>query len=182
MLKNLQSLLVPAVLERLVLVINHVLGAEPAATARLLPHSGRTIELKLQGWPALLPALPRLQWRVSPAGLLEWCGMEPPGSADLVVRVDAANPALLFARALAGEPAQLSIAGDAQLATDIQWLVDNLRWDVEADLERWFGPVVARQLGRLGSALAGGLRNLSQRSPWMQASGASGSRGNHPGT
>jgi ubiquinone biosynthesis protein UbiJ len=162
MLHNLQSLLVPAVLERLVLVINHVLGAEPAATARLLPHSGRTIELELQGWPSLLPRLPRLQWRVTPAGLLEWSGMEPPAAADLGVRVDAANPALLFARALAGEPPRLAIAGDAQLATDIQWLVDNLRWDVEADLERLFGPVVAAQLGRIGSALARGLRGLAR--------------------
>lgn len=169
MLKNLQSLLVPAVLERLVLVINHVLGAEPAATARLLPHNGRTIELELQSWPKLLPALPRLQWRISPAGLLEWCGVEPQGAADLAVRVDAANPALMFARALAGEPPQLSIAGDAQLATDIQWLVDNLRWDVEGDLERLFGPVVAAQLGRLGSALARGLRRLA-RAATMRAS------------
>ncbi|MFO1217380.1 MAG: hypothetical protein U1E89_03240 [Burkholderiaceae bacterium] len=162
MLQNLQALLVPAVLERLVLVINHVLGAEPAATARLLPHSGRAIELELQGWPALLPALPRLQWRVTPAGLLEWCGMEPPATADLTVRIDAANPALLFARALAGTPPRLAIAGDAQLATDIQWLVDNLRWDVEADLERLFGPAVAAQLGRMGSALARGLRGLAR--------------------
>lgn len=162
MLQNLQSLLVPAVLERLVLVVNHVLGAEPAAPARLVPHSGRTIELELQGWPSLLPRLPRLQWRITPAGLLEWGGMEPLAAADLGVRVDAANPALLFARTLAGEPPRLAIAGDAQLATDIQWLVDNLRWDVEADLERLFGPVVAAQLGRMGSALARGLRGLAR--------------------
>ena len=69
MLQNLQGLLVPAVIERLVLVINHVLAAEPAATARLVVHTGRTIELELQNWPSLLPALPRLQMRITPAGL-----------------------------------------------------------------------------------------------------------------
>lgn len=162
MLQNLQGLLVPAVIERLVLVINHVLAAEAVATARLMPHNGRTIELDLQNWPSLLPSAPRLRLRITPAGLMEWCGPEPQGTTDLSVHVEAGNPALLFARALAGEPPRLSIAGDAQLATDIQWLVDNLRWDVEADLERLFGPVVAAQLGRMGSALARGLRLLAR--------------------
>jgi ubiquinone biosynthesis protein UbiJ len=44
----------------------------------------------------------------------------------------------------------------------VQWLVDNVRWDVEADLDRLFGPVVAAQLGRMGSALARGLRRLAR--------------------
>lgn len=160
MLSNVQGLLVPAVVERLVLVINHVLSAEAAAMARLAPHSGRSIALEMQQWPSLLPAPPTLKLRVTPAGLLEWGGLADNTPADLAVRIDAANPALLFARALAGEPPRLDIAGDATLATDIQWLVDNLRWDVEADLDRLFGPVVARQLGQLGSALARGLRRV----------------------
>ena len=162
MLQSLQGLLVPAVIERLVLVINHVLAAEPAATARLLPHKGRTVELELQNWPSLLPALPRLKLCITPAGLMESVAIEATGTPDLTVCVDAGNPALLFARALAGEPPRLAIAGDAQLATDIQWLVDNVRWDVEADLDRLFGPVVAGQLGRMGSALAQGLRRLAR--------------------
>ncbi len=162
MLANLQGLLVPAVIERLVLVINHVLSSEPAAMSRLASHKGRSIALELQQWPSLLPRLPTLKLRVTPPGLLEWCGLGDDGPADLAVRVDAANPALLFARALAGEPPRLDIAGDATLATDIQWLVDNLRWDVEADLDRLFGPLVARQLGQLGSALARGLRRVAK--------------------
>ena len=95
------------------------------------------------------------------------------------MQIDASNPALLFARSLAGEPPPLTIAGDAALASDIQWLVDNLRWDVEADLERLFGPVVARQLGRLGSSLAAGLRGLAQRTPWTQPRDGE-PRGNRP--
>jgi ubiquinone biosynthesis protein UbiJ len=168
MLHNLQGLLVPAVVERLVLVINHVLAGEPVAMQRLVPHSGCVIALELLNWPALLPAPPVLRFRVTPPGLLEWCGLDDEPTADLSVQLDAANPALLFARALAGEPPPLTIAGNAALATDIQWLVDNLRWDVEGDLERWFGPVVARQLARLGSMLAAGLRSFP-RAPWKQA-------------
>jgi ubiquinone biosynthesis protein UbiJ len=167
MLHDLQGLLVPAAVERLVLVINHVLAAEPVAMARLQPHSGRAIALELQQWPKLLPAPPELKFRVTPAGLLEWCGLDDATAADLSVRIEASNPAWLFARTLAGEPPPMSIAGHAALASDVQWLVDNLRWDVEADLEHWFGPVVARQLARLGSSLAAGLRGLA-RAPWMR--------------
>jgi len=168
MLQNLQGLLVPAVVERLVLVINHVLASEPVAMQRLLPHQASVIALEMQHWPGWLPAAPVLRFRVTPAGLLEWCGLDSAVPAALTVQLEAANPALLFARSLAGETPPLSIAGDAALATDIQWLIDNLRWDVEADLERFFGPVVARQLARLGSSLAAGLRSLA-RTPWARA-------------
>ena len=179
MLRSLQALFVPAVIERLVLVVNHVLAAEPVAMARLVPHQGRLIALELQQWPALLPAPPVLKFRVTPAGLLEWCGLDDAQAPDLSVQLNAANPAALFARALAGEPPPLHVAGHAALASDIQWLIDNLRWDVEADLERVFGPLVARQLARLGSSLAAGLRGLA-RTPWLRPRGDTESPGPSP--
>jgi len=52
----------------------------------------------------------------------------------------------------------VDIDGDAQLAADVNWLLQNLRWDVAADLERTFGPSIAYPLHRLGSALAKALR------------------------
>jgi len=176
MLQNLQGLLVPAVVERLVLVINHVLSSEPVAMQRLVPHNGSVIALELMHWPRLLPAPPLLRFRVTPPGLIEWCGLDTAEPATLTVQVDAGNPALLFARSLAGETPPVTIAGNATLATDIQWLLDNVRWDVEADLERFFGPVVARQLARLGSSLAAGLRSL-MRGPWAQATREANPRG-----
>lgn len=151
-------MLAPAVLERMTLVLNHVLGSEAVATQRLAPHSGRTVALQLAGWPSLLPRPPSLVWRVTPAGLLEWCGSAPDTPADLSVNLDAANPAMLLARLAAGEAPNVQIDGDAQLAGDVNWLITNLRWDVAADLERFFGPVVAQQMHRLGSALAKALR------------------------
>jgi ubiquinone biosynthesis protein UbiJ len=56
----------------------------------------------------------------------------------------------------------VAIDGDAQLAGDVNWLMQNLRWDVAADLERFFGPVAAQQLHRLGSAVAHALRSAVQ--------------------
>lgn len=158
MLHSLQTLLAPALAERLTLVINHVLSGEAVATERLRPHAGRTMSLALNDWPRLLPSPPALAWRVTPAGLLEWCGLEGAPEPDLAVQLDAGNPALVMARALGGTPPPVQIDGDAQLAGDVNWLLLNLRWDVEADLERLFGPVVAHQLYKLGSAVAAALR------------------------
>jgi ubiquinone biosynthesis accessory factor UbiJ len=161
-LGNLTTLLAPPVLERLTLVLNHVLRAEPAAVQRLVPHAGRAISVQLGGWPALLPPPPVLAWRITPAGLVEWCGLPAAGeaapAADLRITVDASNPAALAARALAGERPSVQVDGDAALAADIGWLLQNLRWDVAADLERFFGPVVAHQVHQAGRALARGLR------------------------
>jgi ubiquinone biosynthesis protein UbiJ len=161
MLDALSNLLAPAVLERLTLVMNHVLRAEAAAVERLRPHAGRSLTMQLTGWPALLPPPPLLAWRVTPAGLLEWGGTGAdavPAPADLRISVDAANPAALLARALAGERPSVQVEGDAAFAADIGWLLQNLRWDVAADLERFFGPVLAHQLHQAGRALARGLR------------------------
>lgn len=158
MLHSLQALVAPALAERLTLVINHVLSGEAVATERLRPHAGRTLALALNDWPRLLPAPPALAWRVTPAGLLEWCGLDGAPAPDLAVQLDAGNPALLLARALGGTPPPVQIDGDAQLAGDVNWLLLNLRWDVAADLERLFGPVVAHQLYKVGSAMAAALR------------------------
>lgn len=163
MLHSLNALLAPALMERLVLVVNHVLGAEPAATQRLQAHPQRIIELRMQNWPSLLPAPPTLAFRVTPAGMLEWCGGDGAAvEADLLVRVDAGNPLLLMARAMAGDKPSVAIDGDAQLAGDVHWLLQNLRWDIAADLDRLFGPAVAYPMHRLGSALARGLRSALQ--------------------
>lgn len=163
MLHSLNTLLAPALMERVVLVVNHVLAAEPAATSRMQPHASRVIQLQMRGWPALLPAPPTLSFRITPAGMLEWCGgADAPAQADLRVSVDASNPLLLMMRAVAGDMPAVDVDGDAQLATDVNWLLQNLRWDVAADLERLFGPTVAHQLHRLGSALAKGLRAAMQ--------------------
>jgi len=163
MLHSLNAMLAPALMERLVLVVNHVLSAEPAATQRLQAHSQRTIQLQMQSWPSLLPAPPTLAFRVTPAGMLEWCGGTSADiDADLMVRVDAANPLLLMARAMAGDKPAVTIDGDAQLAGDVNWLLQNLRWDVAADMERLFGPTIAYPMHRLGSALARGLRAALQ--------------------
>ena len=72
--------------------------------------------------------------------------------------VDAANPALLVARGLAGDRPQVEVQGDAALANDVSWLIDNLRWEVSDDLARFVGPAAAQAIARVGRLLAQGLR------------------------
>lgn len=158
MLNSLAALLAPAVAERLTLLANHLLGGESMATGKLRPHAGRTLLLRVVNWPSLPPPPPALAWRVTPAGLLEWCGSENPAQADLTALIEAGNPALVMARMLVGERPAVQIEGDAQFAADVNWLLANLRWDAAGDLENVFGPVVAQQLHLLGSAVTGALR------------------------
>ncbi len=158
MFHTLNSLLSEAAIERVTLLVNHVLAAEPVATQRLRVHAGRCIELHFDGWPSLLPPLPASAFRVTPAGLIEWCGREAPPDPDLRVRVDASNPAAALARSLAGTRPKVDVAGDAAFATDLNWLFDNLRWDVQDDLARVVGQAPARELARLAGAIAAGLR------------------------
>ena len=163
MFHSLNALLAPALAERLTLLINHVLSSEPVAADKLRPHAGATLSLSLVGWPALLPPPPLLSWRITPAGLLEWRGAETAAEtaavAELAVQMDAANPALVLAQALAGVAPAVQIEGDAQFAGDVNWLLLNLRWDVAADLERLFGPSLAQPLHQLGRMIAAGMRS-----------------------
>jgi ubiquinone biosynthesis accessory factor UbiJ len=147
-----------AAVERMTLLINHVLGGEAVATQRLLPHAGRCIGLHFEGWPRALPPLPALVFRVTPAGLVEWCGTEPPPEPDLRVRIDASNPALAIAQALAGTRPKIEVAGDAAFAADLNWLFDNLRWDVQDDLAKIVGPAPAREIARIAGGIAAALR------------------------
>jgi ubiquinone biosynthesis protein UbiJ len=158
MFEALQQAFGKAVMERLTLILNHVLSSESEATKRLMPHAGRCIDLQLTDWPTLMPPLPPLVFGVTPAGLLEWQEDGPAGVPDLRITLDAGNPARLLAEGLAGRRPPVEIAGDAQLATDIGWLIENLRWDVRDDLARIVGPLPAQEIARLGGLLAAGLR------------------------
>jgi len=158
MFHSLNSLIGQAAVERLTLVVNHVIAAEPVAVERLRPHAGRCIQLHFDAWPSLLPALPPTAFRVTPAGLVEWCDDDVAAEPDLRVGIDASNPALAMAQALTGTRPKVEVAGDAAFATDLNWLFDNLRWDVQDDLARVVGPAPAREIARLAGGIAAGVR------------------------
>jgi ubiquinone biosynthesis protein UbiJ len=172
MLDAVKALAERSVMERLVLLGNHVIAAEPAAVERLRPHAGRTMQFELTGWPSLLPAVGPFAFRVTPAGLVEWLQDAASQTPDLRVAIEASNPALALTRIVAGERPAIAVSGDAALASDLDWLIDNLRWDLQDDLARIVGDAPARQLAKIGgwfaSALREGaktLRDLAARAP-----------------
>ena len=158
MWQGLQSAVQGAVMERATLLVNHVISSEPIATERLRRHSGRTLQIGFAGWPLILPRLPVLAFRVSAAGLVEWLGDERPEEPELRIEVDAPNPALAVMQAFSGIRPKVRVTGSADFAADVDWLIDNLRWDVQDDLARFVGAGPADQLGRLARAAAAGVR------------------------
>ena len=162
----LHEMLAPAVMERLTLLTNHVIGREPAAMDRLRPHAGRTLSLRVSGWPAFLPPLPALDFRITPAGLVEWCGTEGVTAPDLTVQVQAPPPLEALLGALSGQRPAVHVEGDADLAAAVNWLFDHLRWDVADDLHRLVGPAAAQGLvdlaGRARTGLAEAARGAGE--------------------
>ena len=141
--------------QRLVLFLNHVLLQEKQAQERLLRQKGRVAHFR---W-----GLFAIDLIVTPAGLVN----RAPASAtpDLVLTVAAESPLALVQSALAGKAPPVKIEGDVQLAAEIGWLAENLRWDAEEDLSRLIGDAPAHALADAGRRLVLGLKQFLAKGP-----------------
>jgi ubiquinone biosynthesis protein UbiJ len=141
--------LVEEMQRRLVLLLNHVLQQEPEAQARLKRQTGRMVEAHWRVFNVRLQA--------TPAGLLELGS--PSRQPDLTLTLTDESPWSLAQAALRGDKPAVRIAGDVQLAAEVQWLVDHVRWDLEEDLSRVVGDAPAHAMGqgmrRVAEALRG---------------------------
>ena len=154
--------LVHEVQQRVVLFLNHVLMQEKEAMDRLVRQKGR---------------IARVQWRVysmalviTPAGLLN---LAPEAAVpDLRLEVTENSPFALAQTALRGDKPAIRIEGDVQLAAEINWLVDHVRWDVEEDLARVIGDAPAHTAARVARRAAQALRQFVGARMAPQAAGA----------
>ena len=145
--------------QRLVLFLNHVLLQEKQAQERLLHQKGRVVQLR---W-----GLFAIDLIVTPAGLAD---RAPAFSKpDLVLSVAAESPLAMVQSVLAGKTPPVKIEGDVQLAADIGWLAENLRWDAEEDLSRLIGDAPAHALADAGRRLASGLKQFLAKGPLSPA-------------
>ena len=150
--------------QRLVLFLNHVLLQEKQAQDRLLRQKGRVVHLR---W-----GLFAIDLIVTSAGLAD---RAPAFSKpDLVLSVAAESPLAIVQSALAGKAPPVKIEGDVQLAAEIGWLAENLRWDAEEDLSRLIGDAPAHALADGGRRLASGLKQFLAKGP-LSASATSAS-------
>jgi ubiquinone biosynthesis protein UbiJ len=140
---------------RLVVLFNHVLQQEAEAQARLKRQAGRVVEAHWRQFSMRLQA--------TPAGLLDLAPatLQP----DLTLTVAEDSPFSLAQAALRGEKPAVRIAGDVQLAAEVQWLVDHVRWDIEEDLSRVFGDAPAHAIGEVLRRMAAALRQFAGRGP-----------------
>lgn len=141
--------------QRLVLFLNHVLMQEKEAQTRLARKKGSVIHLR---WGAFV-----LDLLITPAGLTD----RAPNalSADLTLSVAMEAPWVVAQSVLEGKAPPVKIEGDVQLAAELGWLADNLRWDVEEDLSRIVGDVPAHAIAGAGQRLLAALRDFTARAP-----------------
>ncbi|MCX7693249.1 hypothetical protein LCC91_01080 [Tepidimonas taiwanensis] len=144
---------------RLVLLVNHVLQQEPEAMLRLRRQAGKTIRVRWGRDAAVLGFDAALVVRASAAGLLERVADD--SAADLVLTLDEPSPWAVAGKVVQGDKPAVSIEGDVQLAAEVAWLTDNVRWDVEEDLARLFGDAMAHTLVQGVRRLAQQLRALA---------------------
>ena len=138
---------------RVVLFLNHVLMAEPAAQDRLRRQKGKPV--RVQWGEFNLTLVP------TAAGLLE----RPMGSVkpELSVTLTQNSPIALAQSVIAGDKPGVDIQGDVQLAAEVAWLVDNVRWDVEEDLSRIVGDAAAHTLVRVAKSAAQAIKGFADR-------------------
>ncbi|HET7198235.1 MAG TPA: hypothetical protein VFI86_06185 [Burkholderiales bacterium] len=114
---------------------NHVLDGAAWARERLAPFAGRAIELRA-------PLLPALLVSITAQGRLEAGGTHAAATVDLPF---------------------LKVSGEPELAAVVQELARTLRWDVEEDLSRVVGDVLAHRAVGAARAFADWQRDAAAR-------------------
>jgi ubiquinone biosynthesis accessory factor UbiJ len=144
---------------RLVSLLNHVLMQEPAAMDRLRAQAGKSVLASTAAFAGFFGQSLQLALAVTPAGLFDVAADD--ASHALTLEVSAQTPLEIAQAFLSGKKPDVRVEGDVQLAADLQWLADNLRWDVEEDLARLVGDVPARAVGDAVRALVAAVRKFA---------------------
>jgi ubiquinone biosynthesis protein UbiJ len=110
---------------RLVLLLNHILLQEPEALARLARQKGQVVHVQ---WHSVALAL-----IATPAGLLDLAPVD--AQPDLHLSLTEPSAWTLMQQVMRGDKPQVRVEGNVQLAAEVNWLADHVRWDIEAEHE-----------------------------------------------
>ena len=141
--------------QRLVLFLNHVLMQEKEAQDRLARKKGSVLHIR---WGVFA-----LDLLITPAGLLDKATSA--AKPDLLIALAVDSPLTLLQSVMAGKPPPVKIEGDVQLAAELGWLAENLRWDFEEDLSRLVGDVPAHVLADAARRAMAGLKQFLATAP-----------------
>ena len=122
--------------------LNHLLRRNTWALGRLKPCAGKTAKFDCGPVGVVLTVLD--------SG--EVTAAAPAAAPDTTIRL---TPGLML-RVLARDETvwnEIGIQGDTEFATVINHLFRNLRWDIEEDLSRVFGDIIAHRMVRTGTTL-----------------------------
>ena len=115
--------------------VNHVLRGQSWALERLKPFAGKSAQFKVQPFSFVFVIQENGEFALAPAGI----------EADVTLSF---SPGILL-RILASDSAAMTegaMSGDTALAAEIGYIAKNIRWDVEEDLSRIFGDIVAHRM------------------------------------
>jgi len=136
-----------------IFALNHLLGAETWARDKLKPYAGQCVEFRA-------PPLPALRLDILDSGLLANAAQD--AAPNLVVTIGSgALPA--FVRGEDALMREIGIVGNADLAGTVRYLFRHLRWDVEEDLSRVFGDVLAHRMVEGGRRFAAWNREAAEK-------------------
>ena len=106
-----------------------------------------------------------VQWQIfflgleiTPAGLFNLVVRS--GVPDLTLAITADSAAAIAQMLLRGDKPPVRIVGDVQLAAEVNWLVDHVRWDIEEDLARIVGDAPAHWAGMLARQFVEALKTF----------------------
>lgn len=147
--------LVAELQQRIVLLLNHVLQSEPEAMARLKRQKGKRVVVAWRSFSMGLVA--------TPVGLLDRFDPSKASakSPDLSLTLTQTSIFDLAQTAHAGTSPKLRIEGDVQLAAEIGWLTQNVRWDIEEDLSKVMGDAGAHTLVQAVKTMAKALQGMA---------------------
>lgn len=131
--------------------LNHLLSQADWARARLVPFAGKSARIAMQPW--------LLDFAIDSDGRLEAATTVEP---DVTMTLPFDAPL----RALQGQDKVIEAArveGNAQLATELSFVLRNLRWDAGEDLSHWVGDVAAQRLVHAADKLGAWHRDAALR-------------------
>jgi ubiquinone biosynthesis protein UbiJ len=140
-------------LDALPAAINHLLAAEPWARAQLAPFVGRTVEVVVAPFTIRLSVLPGGSVARAATGVV----------ADTQIRVSGAAAIRFATGGAEAAMRDVQVSGDTDFAQAVSLLVRHLRWDVEDDLAKVTGDVVAHRVVGTAKGVVGAARRNGER-------------------